>query len=920
MVVSDGNKAYPLDSYSKIAKIKVGEVENDVVLGLKRDGYGYIDGGPEAFKQYLVTYSIPDDAHVRKLKSDEARVSVAKVRAVDELRPIDNILPDVLESGIRLPAISLQERLTFDQLFKLTDNGRIDRANTQVRGPALEVESAQDSAYYFFNVKSFPSTTGLRHRGYIRFFKPRMANPNQYQALEKLDVMVDCTCFGPDTPVMMADGTFKAIADVRVGDRVFTHTGRIQRVISTQSRQVRADEKVFEMRVEGFPQPMVVTGEHPVYTLRGNNECLCGCGKSLVNSGSRSKNRAVTPDYVLGRKYHRGHYRSGDKLPDKSAGVFEWTEVAKLRDQEWFLSPWLAHGTDAADVDFARLVGYYAAEGCIPNERGHAVRLTFNLNETDTLVADVLRICAKLGYLASAKKANPCKNRPVTNWVNVTIRDAGFRAFVITNVGQGSKDKRLSSALMSWNTEALWNLYLGATLGDGWIDPKGRVTYMSSSVSLAQQFYCILGKLQVQRSIRVHQNYGPNGEVLYGVGTVRGASTERVMRRLRPYLRDKDLFTASDKEVRRLEYARNEGELRGLRKCAPSDYAGTVYDLTVEDDHSYVACGIAVHNCQDYRYRFAWANKQRQSGIVGPQSLNQAHNRAPRITNPSAKPSLCKHLASCKDYIYGAQANFPQGDSEPNILNKLTRYATKRWLDIGGAMAQGRAREAAYKAAVQTARRTADRPEARPTQLPLRAGEVSAEVTDAGSFLEQLEERAIAQNEAVAAAEALPAVTPQGSATTPAAGVAPPIPSNTAESVVFTKNTKAIMRSNINPLKLIEEVIEDETEALDAAEAEDTSIALPPPGGPAGDPADEGSEALDILRDIRDGIQTLVSVEAGDEEGEEEPKEEDADKDKDKDGEEDADSFGVDFAPESDGPAGDDEGGEGEDRDYSFGK
>ena len=516
MVVSDGNKAYPLDTYSKIAKIKVGEVENDVVLGLKRDGYGYIDGGPEGFKQYLVTYSIPDDAAVRKLKSDEARVSVATVRAVEELHAVDSILPDVLEGRILPAVIALHERLTYDQLFKATDNGRIDRANTQVRGPALEVESAQDSTYYFFNVKSFPSTTGLRHKGYIRFFKPRMANPDQYQALEKLDVMVDCVC-------------------------------------------------------------------------------------------------------------------------------------------------------------------------------------------------------------------------------------------------------------------------------------------------------------------------------------------------------------------------------------------------------------------PDFRYRWAWSLKQRQSSLVGPQSLNQAHNRAPRITNPTNKISLCKHLASCKDYIYGARANFPQGDSEPNILNKLTRYATKRWLDIGGAMAQGRAREAAYSASVQATRRSADRPEPRPVQLPTRPGEPVTGADAASSYLEQLEERAIAQNVAVAAAEAFPAVSVQGSATTPSTAATTNTtanPTNTAESIVFKTNTTAIM-PKINPLKLIEEVIEDETEALDAAEAEDTSIALPPPGGPADAPADEGSEALDILRDIRDGIQTLVSVEAGDEEGEEKPEDEKPEGEEDE--EDGADDYGVDFAPEEEGGEGGDDS-EGSDREYSFEK
>lgn len=75
--------------------------------------------------------------------------------------------------------------------------------------------------------------------------------------------------------------------------------------------------------------------------------------------------------------------------------------------------------------------------------------------------------------------------------------------------------------------------------------------------------------------------------------------------------------------------------------------------------------------CLDYRYRFAHANKQRGSGQVGPMSLNKALNRAPRITNPKSKNSLCKHLARVRDYIvnhlYGGQGR---------TIDKLDRLVT----------------------------------------------------------------------------------------------------------------------------------------------------------------------------------------------------------------------------------------------------
>lgn len=107
--------------------------------------------------------------------------------------------------------------------------------------------------------------------------------------------------------------------------------------------------------------------------------------------------------------------------------------------------------------------------------------------------------------------------------------------------------------------------------------------------------------------------------------------------------------------------------------------------------------------CPDYRYRWAWANKQRGASRVGPQSINQAHNRAPRITNPTSRPGLCKHILAAREYIYGLLSSFPN-DGELDAaekLNKLTAYATRRWINFPQQMAAAREREARYAAGVQ---------------------------------------------------------------------------------------------------------------------------------------------------------------------------------------------------------------------------
>jgi hypothetical protein len=106
--------------------------------------------------------------------------------------------------------------------------------------------------------------------------------------------------------------------------------------------------------------------------------------------------------------------------------------------------------------------------------------------------------------------------------------------------------------------------------------------------------------------------------------------------------------------------------------------------------------------CPDFRYRWAWANKQRGASQVGAQSLNQSLNRAPRRTNPKSKPGLCKHVLAAREYIYGLLSSFPNDTPDTaDKLNKLTAFATRRWINMPQQMAAARERDALAAAARQ---------------------------------------------------------------------------------------------------------------------------------------------------------------------------------------------------------------------------
>lgn len=84
----------------------------------------------------------------------------------------------------------LMEEMTFRQLLDLSDKNRISRARgMDVR--SLKIDAQNDGEAWEFSYKSNPSTTGKRHRGYIKFPKKELSSNKSAYAM---NCVVDCTC------------------------------------------------------------------------------------------------------------------------------------------------------------------------------------------------------------------------------------------------------------------------------------------------------------------------------------------------------------------------------------------------------------------------------------------------------------------------------------------------------------------------------------------------------------------------------------------------------------------------------------------------------------------------------------------------------------------------------------------------------
>jgi dTMP kinase len=669
---------------------------------------------------------------------------------------------------------SMKDFRTRADLRKGTKTGSDSRdrgaANVNVRSLrvistiGLDGEEHETSMFSYKSRSSDPTDPRKRkerYNGYIRFIenaKGGVVVPTK----DKQDVEVNCTCFSGNTPVLMSDGTYKPIKDICLGDFVYTHKGRIRQVIGNASRIPKENENVYKIGITGFPEDIIVTGNHPFYTLRGNTTCRCGCGTALSPQSFGS----LSPASLLSRKYIQNHHPnsnwannetiesvflmrdsgetrrniakkfriskssvdsilSGKRkivrlLPDEQP--FQWVKVNDLKKHEWFLFPWLEEGQGGnLDPNLARFLGYYAAEGNIPNRDD--VHFCFHLSELETLGKDSIHIAEMLynnglyfrlphpwkkiqGNIWKIYKMDNPRNKRKQKCFGITFHiTKDFKSFIENNVGCGSYEKNLSPWFMSLNNETLKQFVIGLFLGDGTIKPNGHFRWTSVSKYLIHNVSTILRRLKIDHVIT---NTGKS----MGIDVYHANSAQQIFDWLKPYLR-MSMLERRNTKTDRLEYHREEGALKVLRSIDKINYKQEVWDLCVEEDHSFIVAGVAVANCKDYQFVWAKANSDVDAGETGvkntmgfsangpvsrvepksmqyktqpnkpvnifeveagePVDINKSWKfksgntnngtYGKRIRNPENRPGLCKHLIALAEYI--EKETSPVAPTEP---------------------------------------------------------------------------------------------------------------------------------------------------------------------------------------------------------------------------------------------------------------
>lgn len=381
-------------------------------------------------------------------------------------------------------------------------------------------------------------------------------------------------CFPGDAPVQTQSG-FKRISALKVGDKVLTDKCRFRTITHVYNN---GRKFVSRIACHGIAGPIFATANHPFMVI--DRRQIYG----RLTQASKRDSDIRQED--LNWSDLQPHYRP----------------VSDIYPGDFLAVPITIGGTLHEDPDFAFLAGAYVAEGSFIKYRpGHSkagsvkyVNLTLGMRESAFIEA-IVSSCKTLGY----EHRVDTPRRGVTA---VVIKDVSFAQRMLHLFGEYSHLKAMRNEARQWDDETLRNFLGGYISGDG-STKGGRLRCVTVSKILSYDIQNAFARLGIPATVtrNFHNNRKmrspANGKeyacrTSYTVGASAHASEA-----LNPFLAGKQILLRSDWSMATKCLVVGDYLLTPVTDIEHGFKKEAVYNLEVEEDHTYTAYSVVVHNC-----------------------------------------------------------------------------------------------------------------------------------------------------------------------------------------------------------------------------------------------------------------------------------------------------------------------------------
>lgn len=347
------------------------------------------------------------------------------------------------------------------------------------------------------------------------------------------------------------------IEDVVPGDYVIAASGKWQRVSAVMAREYSG--KVFSINRHYYHRPLNITAGHPVLAVKRNN-CL-------------DIDQRFVPKNYIKRPYPKKENAQWVMSEDLEPGDF-LVEPASLREEKSTLN---------ISEEFAYVCGLYLAEGYTNNG---AILFAMHRKETDAHNKISEQMFEVFGANTSVYKSSD--NGVIVSSCSVAA-EPFFKQF-----GEGAKNKHIPDWVFELPDQHKLKFLKGYFDGDGCYH-KAKIIAATVSMQLAYDLHRLLLSVGILSYIQYKENTVtlPQGTLfdrfIYEIHiTGQHADIARVLWRMR----QKDSH-----KIFRAQVSDGYGfyEITDIMQDMAKDII--VYDLTIENEHSFMVENVICHNC-----------------------------------------------------------------------------------------------------------------------------------------------------------------------------------------------------------------------------------------------------------------------------------------------------------------------------------
>ena len=422
-------------------------------------------------------------------------------------------------------------------------------------------------------------------------------NPHNYGRIKNPDgigKVGNPTCLLPKEEILL-NGLFEEIEKAKIGDFVVSHNSNKNKIIQKTLRNYQG--KAIELK--SCLGKILLTSEHLVLGMKMPKH-----SKFL-----RTKNKKE----LIPAWYHAEQLEKRDII---LYPIFKEKENLKhieinIPKSKWDFRSKKIPNRIPLNSDLLRLFGYFLAEGYI-QDRSCSTFISFSLNiKEKEIVEDIRNISKKLFDLDVKVKEIPERKTVV-----VCLYNAQIARFFKKLFGNGAKHKKIPEFIMNLPFQKQKSLLFGLWQGDGYVNLNRngpRAGYATISYQLSQQIKILLLRQKIVPSIYTEKEKKVkevNHKKAYRIHVGQSDSLKRLCDILGIKYSSKSYKAITSWLDKDFLYT-------PITSVNEINYKGIVYNLEVNNTHSFISEAFSLHNCGDVMHLYikVGQNKKREEII-----------------------------------------------------------------------------------------------------------------------------------------------------------------------------------------------------------------------------------------------------------------------------------------------------------------